>query len=753
MSNIQLYPHNQETYNKIQEMWKTVNRVAAIQATGTGKSFLILKCLFDIPNKNKVVLAPTEYIFDQLVNNSKETIPNVQFITYSKLTFMTDEEIQSLNPSLIVLDEFHRCGAEQWGKGVQKLLDSFPNSKVLGTSATPIRYLDNERDMSDEIFDGNIAVNLSLAEAIVKGILPMPKYISALYTFEEEAKNLIHKVINSKNTEEEKEDLIKQIEVMKNQLSKSKGIPKILQKHLTQTNNNGKFIVFCKNKEHLNEMKDIVISWFKKGKINNKIQTYTVYTGYENTDIEFEAFRDNKDENTLKLLFSIEMLNEGIHVEDITGVILLRPTISPIIYYQQIGRAIDAGSKEEPLIFDFVNNFDNIGAKKFINDLNEYREREINKGKDNKESDKKDIFEFVIYDEVLDIKDLFNDIESKLINNWDVMYEELKNILINNNDYIIKKGSVMGNWIDTQRNYYKKNTLDSLKIEKLNNINFIWNNIEDKWNKMYIELKDFYLKYGHSNVNQDSKLGVWVANQRKNYKKGILSPEKINILNELNIIWSSKDWENTFKVLCDYYNEYGNILIPRSKIYKDINLGTWIAIQRNNYKKGTLSKDRIIRLENIKMSWDIKEELWEEIYSYLSDYKKKYGNLNVPINYKINKKNIYSWCSTQKTLFNKNKLSQYRIDKLNELNFIWGFTEDLNYSEYHLKNLLITNKVTSKMLSKILNISASSVDSWRCNISNIPNKHIQKIADYFSIETHLIQPQKGDGCIKSKLIK
>jgi len=382
---IKLYPHNQETYNKIQQMWETTNRIAVIQATGTGKSYLILKCLFDLPNENKIVLAPTEYIFEQLIKNSeKEKILNTEFITYAKLIYMSEDEIELLNPSLIVLDEFHRCGAEQWGKGVQNLLDMFPNSKVLGTSATPIRYLDNERDMSDELFDGNVAVNLSLAEAIVKDILPMPKYISALYTFEEEIDNLKNKVINNYNTEEEKENLLKQINLMRNKLNRSKGIPRILKKYLID--NNGKFIVFCKNKEHLNEMKNIVIDWFEQTNLYNKIKIYTIYTGYENADEEFQAFKNN-DSDSLKLLFSIEMLNEGIHVENITGVILLRPTISPIIYYQQIGRAIDAGNKNEPLIFDFVNNFDNIEAKNFIKDLNDSREKEIHERKENRKNE------------------------------------------------------------------------------------------------------------------------------------------------------------------------------------------------------------------------------------------------------------------------------------------------------------------------------------------------------------------------------
>lgn len=78
---------------------------------------------------------------------------------------------------LVVLDEFHRAGAAQWGLGVDRLIRTFPNSRIIGLTATNIRYLDGQRDMADELFDGHIASEMSLGEAIVRGILPAPKYV------------------------------------------------------------------------------------------------------------------------------------------------------------------------------------------------------------------------------------------------------------------------------------------------------------------------------------------------------------------------------------------------------------------------------------------------------------------------------------------------------------------------------------------------------------------------------------------------
>lgn len=667
MAEIKLYPHNQETYNRIQEMWKTTNRVAAIQATGTGKSFLILKCLFDLPNENKVVLAPTEYIFGQLIEHSDEVIPNVQFITYSKMANMTDEEIEVLNPSLIVFDEFHRCGAEQWGKGVQNLLNSFPNVKVLGTSATPIRYLDNERDMSDELFEGNVAVNLSLAEAIVKGILPMPKYISALYTFEDETNNLRDKVIKSHNSDEEKEKLLKQIDLMKNKLDKSKGIPNILKKHLGQSN--GKFIVFCKNKEHLNEMKIVVTDWFRKANINSKIETYTVYTGYENTDTEFELFRDNKNENTLKLLFSIEMLNEGVHVEDIDGVMLLRTTISPIIYYQQIGRGIDAGSNKKPIIFDFVNNFDNIKTNSLVKDLKEARQREIYARKEYENNENTDIPEFIVYDEILEVKELFNSIEDNIHGrgDWGKWYGLLEQFFNNFGHCNVSNSDnpKLLQWVKHQRNMYFNNQLSQYKIEKLKRINFIWNIHDILWNEQFMKLVN------SSNNVYDKDLKNWVHTQRRLFKQGILEDYKIKKLQKIDFIFDplEEKWNYMFNLLKEYKNEYGHCNLKGTEKYKNESLGRWAAHQRSYLSK--LSEEKINKLSSLNFSWNILESSWESMYLLLVEFVKEFGHCKVEYYFIYKNEKLGQWVAEQRKSFKKHKLNDYRIDKLNKLNFVW----------------------------------------------------------------------------------
>lgn len=200
-------------------------------------------------------LSPGEYIFKTQCENLTATgsaVPNnIAFFTYAKLMLMTDAELGEIKPDYIILDEFHRCGAEMWGKGVKNLLDKYPNASVLGLSATAIRYLDNRRDMSDELFDGNIASEMTLGEAIVRGILNSPEYVVALYSYQKDFEKYEYRVrhAQSKIVRDAGE---KYLEALKRAIEKADGLDEVFNKHIK--NKSGKYIVFCASFDHMNEM-------------------------------------------------------------------------------------------------------------------------------------------------------------------------------------------------------------------------------------------------------------------------------------------------------------------------------------------------------------------------------------------------------------------------------------------------------------------------------------------------------------------
>ena len=126
-----LKPHNVETIKNILEIYKTSNKCCAIQATGTGKTFLILRLLeiYNDEGKCAVVLAPNKEIIKQTKKRMKKFgLDNAEFIMYQKLQRMTDEDISNIKADLIICDELHRTGAKTWGQKFEVLVNSHPDS-------------------------------------------------------------------------------------------------------------------------------------------------------------------------------------------------------------------------------------------------------------------------------------------------------------------------------------------------------------------------------------------------------------------------------------------------------------------------------------------------------------------------------------------------------------------------------------------------------------------------------------------------
>lgn len=160
MEGIELYPHNQKAYDNLCAMLRDSNRACVVQPTGTGKFVIIAKMAQDNPGKNFLLLGTNDYMYiDQMANLSDIapgfTPKNLQFMTYA--TAMAKARCGDEIPrcDVIVTDEFHHCGAPEWGKGVQYVVENNPDAKIVGFSATPIRYSDKGRNMADEMFVGS----------------------------------------------------------------------------------------------------------------------------------------------------------------------------------------------------------------------------------------------------------------------------------------------------------------------------------------------------------------------------------------------------------------------------------------------------------------------------------------------------------------------------------------------------------------------------------------------------------------------
>ncbi len=702
---IKLFEHNQIAYQAALTMMKSAGKAAVVHPTGTGKSFIGFKLCEDFPDRVICWLSPSEYIFRTQVENlaaggafekecknplEDKELKNVRFYTYAKLTSMSEAELREIQPDYIILDEFHRCGAKVWGQGAEKLLAMYPDAPVLGLSATAIRYLDNQRDMSDELFEGNVASEMTLGEAIVRGILNPPKYVLSVFSYEKDLEKYQRRVRAVKN-QAVREEGEKRLEALRRALAQADGLEEIFRKHME--NPAGKYIVFCANYEHMTEMIGKASEWFAK--VDGEPHIYSLYSDDPSTSQVFADFKADESGH-LKLLYCIDMLNEGVHVEDVDGVVLLRPTVSPIIYKQQIGRALSAGKKRDAAIFDIVLNIENLYSIGAIEE-----EMQIAASYYHFMGRKEEIAyeHFKVIDEVKDCRVLFERLNETLTASWDRMYEYANRYYQENGNlevpirYQTEEGYGLGRWLLTQRKVRageKYGVLGADRIQKLDQIGMVWGSYRDlSWEKYYKEARKYFEEHGNLNTNVNDvtdsgiRLGTWICQLRTYRKSGIqknyLTEDRIQALNGIGMIWDVPDylWEENFMECLQYYREHGNLDIPNAYISpKGLKIGGWIRrqrlLRRGKTSGARLTPEQVTRLDGIGMVWKTKpEQQWDKGYAEAKAYYDAYGNLNVPVSYvSPSGYKLGHWIVDRREK-GKAKHSDERQEQLDALGMVW----------------------------------------------------------------------------------
>ena len=335
-SNFVLMEHNVEPYKELNEKFKIVDRCALVAATGTGKSYIA--AMYAKKNgmeEHTLILVPK----CSIINTWSNLLPKATCVTYQSLLI---REYDFRRFKLVICDEMHHLGAELWGKAVKKTIGGV-NCKILGLTATPIRYLDKSRDMTAEFFENNLIRGVQLSSAIESKILPSFEYVTALYSIPNWKRN--------QKTDEIKK-LYSKLDLIKNKYS----FKNILRKHLKEKRPYKyiKAIVFVDNIESITSIKNLCEEEFPSA---NHLIAHSKISDMHNMKT-FSDFENSKQDS---FLYVVDMLNEGRHFSNVNVEIMFRKTNSPIIYLQQIGRILDSASNyKKVMIFDFVANHMNL---------------------------------------------------------------------------------------------------------------------------------------------------------------------------------------------------------------------------------------------------------------------------------------------------------------------------------------------------------------------------------------------------------
>lgn len=281
-------------------------------------------------------------------------IDNVTLMTYAKLVRLSSDELSNMDFDLIISDECHRLGASKTYNAMMELLSYQTSADFVGATATPTRT--DTIDVVSVFFNDHTTYTYTLFDFIQDGGLLKPYYIFSPYDIDTDLKEAALTAGQDPNNPVVKEVLnAKLIEI-----SKIMGMPQTIRDtcdSYAPSTDYMKFIIFFASNKHLKDKLNDVVGWFQEAYPNHQVNTLIITSKnkIEQKNVELLSKMTTKPK-TIDLIACIDMLNMGYHVNDNTGIVMYRGTKSNIIFAQQFGRALSAGSLHAGIVFDIVDN-------------------------------------------------------------------------------------------------------------------------------------------------------------------------------------------------------------------------------------------------------------------------------------------------------------------------------------------------------------------------------------------------------------
>jgi superfamily II DNA or RNA helicase len=238
----------------------------------------------------------------------------------------------------------------------------------------------------------------------------------------------------------------------------------------------------------------------------------------------------------------------------------------------------------------------------------------------------------------------------------------------------------LANWSMTQRAARSSGEIAAERIALLDSIGFTWVGVspEQKWHRMYDELKQYYGEHGHSNVpnpwERNLRLANWVSAQRQIRQKGAIASNRVRLLDEIAFVWKSRTvgtWEDRLAEVVAFKGNFGHCNIPVN-FPDNPKLGGFVNQMRSQRRRGALSEDRVARLDEVGFVWSARnnEQKWNRMYDSLKHCHATHGDSNVPFGWKENPK-LAHWVSFQRQLRKKSMIEDSRIELLDKVGFVW----------------------------------------------------------------------------------
>lgn len=338
------------------------NRALLISATGTGKTYASAFAMREMGFQKVLFLVHRNQIAKQALKSFRKVFSgklsmglvsgalsrweyDKDYIFATVQTLSKDDNLQKYSAEhfdAIIYDEAHHTAAGSY----KKVMDYFRPKLTLGMTATPDKRDDNiEGRNIYEIFDYNIAYEIRLQQAMEEDLLCPFHYFGITDL----------KIISD-------ETYAKRDELQNFQyLVSDERVHYIMEqaKYYGYSGERVKGLMFCSRVKDAKEL---------SFKFNEQGLRTVVLTGADSEEVRSKAIERlvNDDTNIipeeerLDYILSVDIFSEGVDVPEINQVIMLRPTESPIVFIQQLGRGVrKTDEKEYVVILDFIGNYKN----------------------------------------------------------------------------------------------------------------------------------------------------------------------------------------------------------------------------------------------------------------------------------------------------------------------------------------------------------------------------------------------------------
>lgn len=374
-----------KTYNEVMKLIRTNNigKCMVVRPTGFGKSYMLARVTSESTIINNGGTALYVYPYDTIKSDiekkygengtSNVKLKSTNFMTYKMFTSLGKAKngrplIKYLNDNnvrIILLDEVHLAGADGFQQAYANIKHKIGSGqgkiRLIGVTATPYRM--DGFDILKEIFDGHKVYDYTMDDCIKDGLMRKPLYKSSLQSadivsdliveYSKKYLGINREILRRKakwlvETQDKIEinDMINPSYCIRNSIARvlNNDKPDYL-----------KFIVFFPTIKSMSVMEGQVSDYFSGAFPYLKQNILRISSASDSDDVE-ELHKLKYREGIIDIIFCVNKINMGYHVDDINGIMMLRGTRSDIIYKQQIGRCMSITSKITPVVFDMINN-------------------------------------------------------------------------------------------------------------------------------------------------------------------------------------------------------------------------------------------------------------------------------------------------------------------------------------------------------------------------------------------------------------